>query len=185
VKNVSGKLVIIAIVVVALAAAGASWWFRFAATHEAVRFWGPALAVFIRDAPHVELIQLRRPTASERESPIRDTAEFGGEDLFIIIARHEITGAKGLVHLRTALLEDRSFDWTTISNTPSMEWKWGLSFSGESPATRRTIWFSDDCRFALKEGQGHDADKIVSVAPIAEGLETMFSELSPAAPPAR
>ena len=39
--NVSGKLVIIGIRGGRPAGGGASWWFRYNATHRAAEFWGP------------------------------------------------------------------------------------------------------------------------------------------------
>ena len=48
--QLSGKLVIIGIVGVALAGAGAGWWFRYNATHRAAEFWGPQAVRLIRDA---------------------------------------------------------------------------------------------------------------------------------------
>jgi hypothetical protein len=46
----SGKLLIFGILTVAVLLAGASWWFRYIATHRAARFWGPEAVRLIRDA---------------------------------------------------------------------------------------------------------------------------------------
>src|SRR4051812_21733385 len=54
-STASGKLLIVGILAVSIAAAAMSWWFRYNATHRAATFWGPGLAVLIRDAPQVTL----------------------------------------------------------------------------------------------------------------------------------
>ena len=63
----SGKLLIVAIFLVAFAAAGASWWFRYSATHRTVEFWGPQAAVLLRDAPHVVLRSYDHGTDADRK----------------------------------------------------------------------------------------------------------------------
>src|SRR5438270_10988443 len=92
---VSGKLVIIGVVTVSLIGAVASWLFRYNATHRAAKFWGPEAAVLIRDAPHVTV--KRRPL----------TGNFFANEV-------DVSHARGLVHLRNALLEDQDFDWYTV-----------------------------------------------------------------------
>src|SRR5688572_29599931 len=83
--KISGKLVIVAILAFALAAAGASWWFRYNATHRAAKFWGPDDARRIRDAPFVELYYIN-------------------DDPDALSTIREISKAPGLTHLRHALL---------------------------------------------------------------------------------
>src|SRR5262245_471220 len=97
-SGTSGKLVILGVVAIATVAAAASWWFRYKATHRAAEFWGSEDARLIRDAPIVEMYE-----------PARD-----------------ISAARGLVHLRNALLEDRSFQWPSKPVSPDVHWKQGL-----------------------------------------------------------
>ena len=51
--RISGKLLILGILTLAALLAGAGWWFRYKATHQAARFWGPQAVRLIRDAPRV------------------------------------------------------------------------------------------------------------------------------------
>ena len=173
-KYISGKLVIITIVAVAVTAAGASWWFRYAATHRAVQFWGPDAARLIRDAPSVHLVLL--PAAEPRELVGEVPIEF------------DISHARGLTHLRHALLEDRSFDWST----PSDDWRLERDFVGRRALEFRggkfegvTILFSADWRQAAALGDDQRPQRIVSTQPIAEGLATMFAEFLEQPPAAR
>jgi hypothetical protein len=174
----SGKLVILGILGVALASAAASWWFRYSATHWAARFWGPETVRLIRDAPIVQFIELRRATTSDEQDPMHGTLWFDGNQHFQVVSRRDISHAPGLLHLRNALLEDRSYIEATDYGLLSIDWRWGLSFVGSGAGSPRTIWFSDDCRLALQQGDGREPDRVVAVEPIAAGLSTMFVELS-------
>jgi hypothetical protein len=177
--QVSGRLVIIGIVGLALTGACASWWFRYAATHRAAEFWGPQASVLIREATFVELIEL---------SPIeRDTKDaFGytvvlGEESFEFLRRHDISAARGLVHLRHALLDDRSFVWPSRVDIPSADWRWGLRFSEPESAPlvlHQTVWLTSDGRLMAVEQRGGGTGRSISCEPIADGLTTMFSELT-------
>src|SRR3989304_2712639 len=71
---------------------GSSWWFRYSATHRAAQFWGPQAAELIRDAPHVTL----RSAAAAAD----------GQDAADAAVPRDVSHAKGLTHLRNALLED-------------------------------------------------------------------------------
>jgi hypothetical protein len=163
----TGTLLVAGIFVVALLAAGASWWFRFAATHRAVQFWGPEAAGLIRDAPVVELI-------------VR------ADDTLLITDNRDISHARGLVHLRNALLEDHSFAWPPRDDVPDANWEWALAFSDPSRAAKVMIRFSSDCRLAsrvvLDPGPSTGADdqsaRAISCEPIADGLRTFLAELT-------
>jgi hypothetical protein len=153
----SGKLVIIGIVGVALAGAGAGWWFRYNATHRAAEFWGPQAVRLIRDAPQVTL-QHHKSKPSEID----------------------ISNAHGITHLRTALLENRSYDWPrpeiSLRSHVSMP-RWALIFSDPSTNESIAIQFSDDCGLAELV-----SDKArgwaLSCSPIKAGLSQVFREYS-------
>jgi hypothetical protein len=167
--QVSGKLIIISIVAVALVAAGGSWWFRYSATHRAAQYWGPEGARLIRDAPTVYLI--KRPY---REEPRGLVGPVGVE--------FDISNARGLLHLRNALLEDRSFDWTSLGpakRTPgNFLGQWELKFIDDGTPEQFNILFTADCRRAAVREEDFDAWTI-STEPIAAGLCKVFDEFWP------
>jgi hypothetical protein len=152
----SGKFVILGILTVALASAAASWWFRYSATHEAAQFWGPQNARLIRDAPHVALVRL---ILSEPPTT------------------RDISRAPGMLHLRNALLEDRSFLWEQGIEAAPKNGGWKLAFSDPATGEQFTIRFTTDCRGAIDDSDPRG--RAVSTAPIAKGLREIFAELSP------
>jgi hypothetical protein len=131
----------------------ASWWFRYAATHRAAKFWGPETARLIRDAPLVELREHDSPHAA----PARD-----------------ISRAPGLTHLRNALLEDRSYRWPAQPIQPPPPWRWAIEFA-EPSAKKATLFFSADWQHVSSSG----GDQALSCQPIANGLAKMLGPLVP------
>jgi hypothetical protein len=160
--SLSGKLLIIGILAIAFAAAGTSWWFRYSATHRAATFWGPATAALIRDA---RVIQLWLPT-DPHENVRSASLAVSSSDL------HDISSARGLVHLRNALLEDHSFNWPTTKISPDVQWTQGLRFLDSG--TGVLLMFSSDFNFVRTP----NGNRMLSCEPMAKGLREMFAEFS-------
>jgi hypothetical protein len=165
VRYISGKLVIIGVLAVALSGAAASWCYRYYSTHRAAEFWGPETARLIRDAPRVLFCENNAPIASKLPAKADLGSDLAPEH------RKDISRARGLTHLRNALLEDRGFDWSRPAPTPLPSWKWVLIFSDENVGG--AILFSSDCKYAAAVD---NTEKIVSCEPISEGLIEMFDE---------
>jgi hypothetical protein len=181
VSNASGKIVIIAILTVGIAAAAASWAFRYEATHRAVEFWGPTTAQMVRDAPDVSIVQ--QPFTNLTV----DRAKSDVEKAQANSAAIDISQAHGLVHLRNALLEDRSFEWPTpggldnagIDSDPNY---WLLTFHDPSTNQSELISFNNNCTLAFRWTRNADKETYriepISTKPIAPGLVEFFSEAS-------
>lgn len=172
--NVSGKLVILSILSVALLAAGISWWFRFHSTHRAAEFWGPEATLLIRDASVVELIKREEPVAKAEAEPAAVAAQ--STPRTIIGERRDISDARGLIHFRNALLEDRSYEWPGHANAPEAQRQWGVRFTSEGMAPL-VVWFSSDWKLATREERGGRPAAAISSQPISHGLEAYFNEL--------
>lgn len=164
-SNASGKLVIIAIVVVALTAALTSWWFRYNATNQSVRFWGAQTAALIRDAPIVEVYEWSSaPTAAFQ-------TRFSQSYLDRANGR-DISKTAGLTHLRNALLEDRSYQWPAEPLVAG-SWGWVLVFR-ERRGQAAILFFAKDWTCVSTFDQD-----VLSCEPIAGGLAEMLGEVAP------
>jgi len=178
VSNASGKLVIIGILTVAVAAAGASWWFRYSATNRAATYWGPNAARLIRDAPIVEFYQFKSSGQSQFE--FDELIQF----LDAPTNRRDISSMQGLTHLRNALLEDRSYNWPPEPRERIDQWRWVLVFRDKSRYPTAALAFSPDWRFVTH--CQHPFGKNLSTEPISTGLNKMFAEfLSKSSAPVR
>jgi hypothetical protein len=186
----SGKLLIVTMFVAALAAAATSWWFRYSATHHAAQFWGPEAARLIRDAPQVELLRLQPTetaaddTKSPAASPPSPNEVHIGSAVWRITARRDISAAHGLVHLRNALLEDSSFNWSQASLAPDFTCHTALLFRDPETSHPLSILLSSDFQLLQTLPPGDKSPRIVSCRPIAAGLAETTAEWSqdPAAP---
>jgi hypothetical protein len=103
-----GKLAVLTMLGVALAAAAFAWWWNVQSKKQALAFFGPTAARLIGKAPTVELVAVR-PAAPG------DTGErlSIGDQHFTVLARHDVSQAQGLIHARAALLDDASYEWQT------------------------------------------------------------------------
>jgi hypothetical protein len=178
--NASGKWVIIGILAVGLTAAGASWWFRYNATHHAATFWGRN-AWLIRDADHVQLLELR--PGNKNAPPKPDAITVNGYPV-LVTSEQDVSQAHGLAHLRNALLEDQSFNWPAKTITDDLNWRWALKFDLDNEHT--TIFLTDDFLHATGDLDAGAIPMVVSCDPVAPGLRTVIEEWHQAgAPPAK
>ena len=161
-KEKSGKLLILGVLVVGLAAAAAAWWFRYSATHRAAQFWGPQAATLIRDAPHVTL---------RSDTPSADAE--GGDEADV---PRDISSAKGMTHLRSALLEDASYHWDSAI-LADIDWANSLAFdaaAGGEP--RAVVIFSNDFRWVSNDSAPDPGQHVVATTgEFAEGLKRFFA----------
>lgn len=177
-KEISGKYVILAVLAVAFIGAAASWFFRYNATHRAAEYWGPEAAQLIRDAPQVKLV--KTPLAG-----LAPTTDSKAIQATIDSHSIDISHARGLLHLRNALLEDANFNWTKGDEPPPQAaddiLHWWLNFN--DPASGKTVWmtFSENCRqvtLMVSQADGISKGTPISTEPIAKGLREIFAEFS-------
>jgi len=156
--TISGKWLIVGVVTVALAGAIGSWVFRYYATHRIGQFWGPTSTRLIRDAPQVTLRRVAYGSGDHPTSEVFDMSQ-----------------ARGLAHLRNALLENQSFNWT-VSDTLHPSANWYLEF--RDPSNEQVnVAFTADCRFCWMTAEEYRSPSI-SCEPIASGLVEIFTEVA-------
>jgi hypothetical protein len=157
-REISGKYVILVVLAVALTGAVASWFFRYNATHRAAKFWGSEMAALIRDATQIRLFKQRELVS-------------------------DISRARGILHLRNALLEDRNFEWPADYEPPPRAAdldSWWLQFEDPKDGKTAWLWFTEDCKQAGKyvSHPNERTDEVIPIStePMAAGLRTMFAE---------
>ncbi len=121
--NQHGKIVVVGIFLVATAMGAFSIWYLRQLRTEAIEFWGAPIALSIRDAPRVELLEIVTAAESDAGSMRLDVGEYA------IASATEIAGKSGLIQMRHLLLDSGTFRFA--EQTPSSAiWDKGLRFSG-------------------------------------------------------
>ena len=179
--QVNGKLVTIAILTVALAAAAFAWWFQFTRGRRALEYWGGERAAVIRHGDNAELAPLLLPESEP--SPLGssvltiDGMQYGVGD------KVPLDRAPGFIHARHALIDDGSYQWEKSPPT-SRVWTHALTFSDDAHRTVTVV-------VSLESGVLRPLDSertLVMSAKLQQGLGKFFAEHlnEPAAePPSR
>lgn len=161
----TGTLAMLLIVAVAVAAAAVSWWFHVRTTNRALALWG---------ADRVQLIQLGSQVSLAQLGPDESAGVLLPDIDWQTIAWRDISHARGLIHLRQALVENRSFAWGKSDPVPrddaTIPWRYALRFgNGQS---QMTVVLNETCDWMLIPADG----RRLSTEPIASGLVTFFTE---------
>ena len=165
-----GKLVAALIVIAGI---GAGTWAIFA-RHDQMRrvleAWTPPTAEMIAHAPQVELLQLVPDTSTAGQQ-----AELMGigNKVYQVAQRKSVVEANGFTYLRTALVNDASYDWEHPPEGAERNWQYILDF-GDGPSHFLFAFdFTAPCMMKLEGG------KTVSIRPIATGAEAFCREQLP------
>jgi hypothetical protein len=160
-----GQFAVVAMLVLATAAAGFAWWWNWERTQKCLAFYGGEGASLIRTAPLVEGLVL----SGFYDGPSVEQLEVGSQALEVV-RRHDLSAAKGLIHARTALLDDNSYHWEQDARDCRPAIQHGVRFSnGDRHATLafdfacRRVWFVEGHRSAMM------------AAKIAEGWQSFLA----------
>lgn len=164
---IEGKYAILAVLVLGLIGAIGAWAYRGQLQRKAIAYLGPDNAVLIQRAPHVVLMKL---------APAESAADDGGEPLlvagrrFIVAERVEADQAPGLIHLRSSLISDRSYDWSASPDSCKPAWQFALKFTDDSQRSATVL-----LDFACDQLLLLEADRQISMKPMADGLKKFLA----------
>ncbi len=113
-----GKLAVLTMFALALAAATFAWSWNVSRGKRALEFYGPEAAHLIRTAPQVEILLVAARTPEPEEELV---------DGLAVNRKIDISKAPGLIHARTALLDDASYDWN--AKPLSQSFRFGIRFA--------------------------------------------------------
>ena len=167
----SGTKLVVALGGLALVLGAISWWYRFEAAHRATLYWGPQAAELILEPGQVEALALLPAIESESEAD-NSLSELGGE--YRVASRHDLTDARGTVHLRHALTSDRNYRWNHSAQAPA-SWRWALRFYDDD--RQLVVLFTADLATLGHLPSNAPTVQSVSCAPMSETLQQYFTAL--------
>lgn len=166
----SGKMVIIGIFAAAIAGAILTWWFQYDARRRSRDFWGTDNAVLIGRAPTVELLRLRRDGKADAE--VGEHLRFDGV-VFYLDERKDISKARGLVHMRDALIRDSGFQWDRSRGDCPPQWAYAFRFVDDKAQV--IIALDVHCKRVRLVPDGREAD----VSPMYQGIKELVDREFP------
>jgi len=167
--QMSGKLVIIGIFGTALAGGVATLWFQFDARRRSREFWGTDTAVLISRAQKVELLRL-----SKAEKAGEDTERLMIDgDAYEISERKDISEARGLVHVRDALLRDAGFAWEKARGDCQPNWIYAFRFKQDDKA--EDVVFD----FACERVRPVSGEREACISPMMQGIKDLIERELP------
>ena len=159
----SGKLLIVGILGVALAAAGFAWWFQFSRGQRALAYWGGETASIIRHGDAAELFLIA--TSGNGES-----LEVDGQN-YVMLREISLDAAPGFVHARHALIDDASYRWDDPP-PDAIVWTHAVAFDNQQGQVVWTVISLDDGVLRQLEG----SRPLVMSEKLQAGLKQFFAE---------
>jgi hypothetical protein len=166
-RTPSGSKLVLVIFALAVLAGALSWLYRYRAAHDSTQFWGPNFALLIAEPSEVTGFELYdAPTGQTGDNKLQIL-----DNTFYRTASHDLTSARGMVHLRNSILTDSNYRWGTPVETD--DWRWGLRFSdGDRIAT---ILFTEDFSILGRMNRRGNEVRQVDCTPMAETLREYFA----------
>ena len=174
----SGMIAAAALLIAGGMTAGIAWWYNLARTRQALAYWGTEAVDLVRDAPRVTAYRVAFDREAARATS--DNPAFVHPQSLApanVLDVRNISHARGLVHLRHALLDDRSIAW---SEHPAGAGDVDYILTFEKGESRLVVFFPGDFAWMAASGgtaRHRDEFSTVSTRPIAAGLREYFADV--------
>ena len=170
-----GKWLVVLLLLLALSMSAFAWWYQRSQSESVLTHWGAAIAMRIEKAEPVVACRLDPPMSengSDRPNRSSRSVVTIGPRTYTTGQPMELTGRRGFLHFRHALLASTSYDWgAKPPNRP--DWKYLLRF-GEGDEAVELILAPESRVIALRDGS-----QIAVLGPIAETFGEYIEEPSP------
>ena len=154
----AGKLVIIAIVAIALALALFSLWYHRQGGRRSLTFWSTEAAVLIARAPQIECIELSLAEQARPATPLPDQPAVDGEHaaeqgaapaakgpgdrpiqrlgiggrFYSVEAAVDSSHARGVSNIRRAMVLDATYRWDADAGAEQPTWQYAMEFRDQA-----------------------------------------------------
>lgn len=165
-RSGSGRWVVGVMIALGATLAAFASWYQWTQTRRCLAFYGADVAHRIRVAPRVELWRLDPAGVAERPEPAR---------------RIDVSQARGLVHLRHAIVKDANFSWDeTPDIRPAPAFALAFSDHADDADPQTIVVVRLDDRGGWLEVAGRPGE--IVLGRIAAGLRTWLADVAPRGP---
>jgi hypothetical protein len=125
--QISGRLVIVAMFVLAISMAAGAWLYQYSYSRRSAEFWGESSRL-IGKSPELQFLVLESTPAEGDASGDDQTNAVAGRP---VTDYHDLRNEKGLIHLRHVFIQDDNFSWGARQVEPAAstrDWAYALRF---------------------------------------------------------
>jgi hypothetical protein len=161
--QISGRLVIVVMFVLAFAMAGGAWLYQYSYSRRSAEFWGESSRLIGKspELQFLELAPLEAPDEDESEEgksaadETTDKSKGEAQDEAVdpgnlvagrpVTSHHDLRKKQGLIHLRHIFIQDDNFQWDARSREAAgtdRDWAYALRFV-EGPSEQVVLLGSD------------------------------------------
>jgi len=170
----SGTKLVFVLAGLALSAGVISWWYRYEAAHEATMYWGVEASRLISQPSEVEIYELALLGAESAAEEGTGVLELGRR--YRAAEPRGLTNARGMVHLRHALMSDRNYEWDAPVDPAEIDWRWCLRFF-DSQHEIRVVLAADLAAIGRVVAADQTPVEAFSCSPLSESLRAYFAAL--------
>jgi hypothetical protein len=171
-----GKIIILAIVTVAVAVSIYGVWYRHRQMQRVLSALGSPVAQLVAFAPEVEIIELGSP-AEGQTTELEKTVTVDGT-IRPVIAKKSPGASKGFANLRSDLVRDSSYDWQqsdqSADTAAGHNWRYALIFRDGHDEAQLAIDADTNWIMLLDRGPQ------LSIEPISQAMASYFADQFPA-----
>lgn len=134
--QISGRIAVLSVFALAVTLSAGAWWYHYRATKRMADFWGPAAANLLVRGELVDAYRLEPQSPPPASNDFPDWPPPFAKLLEGSAVQHvDLTGAKGLIHLRHALTQDSNYLWDAAQQDAAPPWAFAFRFSDGDDAT--------------------------------------------------
>ncbi len=125
-----GKLIVLAVLLLAVALAVLNMFFQTRASGRAVKHWGSWASRLVLSASEAEIVKLEPVSADKADDETNAAYLEVGGCRFAVRQRRDLANARGALHFRRALVTDDLYEWEPVTETPPTwrDWRYAVRF---------------------------------------------------------
>ena len=145
-----GTIVAVLIVIAGIAAGAWAIFARHNQMQHVLEAFTPPTAAMIANAPEVELLQL---CPTQPPPPITPNSSESADKVYCVAQSKRVESANGFTYLRTALLNDASYEWDKPVEGAQHDWQYHAGFRRRAIALSICLRFHGPLHHEARRGQ--------------------------------